>query len=114
MGASQGHKVACIVCGRKGSVKIGRNGKIADKHWNFFGTFNVNPEAGEGAYTASALEGAEANAGPRAARAAQKAGKTPVEYWECEDCFRDVQKILNKTSTAATMDRLRPWRKSGP
>ncbi len=74
------HKVACAVCGKEGRVAIGRNGKIADKSWNFFGKFSVNYEAAASVLKLEQPDFAKSEA-------------VPVEYWECESCFRDVEKL---------------------
>jgi hypothetical protein len=79
------HRVTCAVCGRNGSVVVKDNGEIADKKWSFFGKFNLNYKA---AMPASG-QGEPDYAGDAA---------SPLEYWECEDCYRDVERILKGVS----------------
>ena len=62
-------------------MAIGKKGEIADKSWNFFGRFQVNYEA-----AASVLKFENPDYSTMRPE--------PVEYWECEDCHRDVEQVL--------------------
>ncbi len=79
------HKVSCAVCGRKGAVKVDKKRKIAGKRWNFFGIFSVKSDPMTLASQKFEAEAINPNANP-----------VPIEYWECEDCFKDVQAILKR------------------
>ena len=75
------HKVTCAVCGRNGKVAIAKSGEIAGKSWNFFGKFNVNYEAAMSVLKLEEPDYASSES-------------LPLEYWECEDCYKDVEQIL--------------------
>ena len=78
------HKVTCSVCGRRGSVEIKEGGRIADKKWSFFGRFVVEMEATKYLTHEDSMP-------------SQIPGSEPakhVEYWECEDCFKDNEQLL--------------------
>lgn len=82
--ASSKHDVTCAVCGRKGRVAVGKGGHIADNKWSFFGRFSVNFDQGELLYRDNNEEELSAEF------------PNPVEYWECENCFRDNEQMLGK------------------
>jgi hypothetical protein len=81
LGKKATHKVACAICGKEGEVAVGKGEKIADKSWSFFGKFNVNYEA-----AASILKLEQPDFA--------KSESVPIEYWECEDCYKDMERIL--------------------
>ncbi len=82
MGKDSGkHGVTCAVCGKRGSVDVKKDGKISGDEWNFFGRFSVNFENGEMLYK-NDVEGGKSAGFPN-----------PVEYWECDSCFKDVEQI---------------------
>lgn len=81
------HKVVCAVCGRNGKVAVGKNGRIADTGWNFFGRFSVNYEAAAAVLKFETPDFSTTEA-------------VPVEYWECEQCFQDIEKLANVSAPA--------------
>ena len=93
LGKSTGRKVVCSVCGKKGSVRLGKDGKVADRGWNFFGRFALNAPADRNLYDLASNQ-AEGGLEAEEAEKAMRESRLLTEYWECEDCARDLEKDI--------------------
>lgn len=85
-------KVVCSVCGKKGSIAVTKNKKIAKSGWNFFGMFMLNSPVNRDAYERVSAENEESLEAKELERVV-KESRVTSEYWECQDCARDMQKL---------------------
>jgi hypothetical protein len=93
VGNGKKRRVTCAVCGRHGNVELKKGGRIAKSGWNFFGRFALNAHANRDLYRFIQQEQGDEAVETREVENAMRGSKLLTEYWECENCFRDMEKL---------------------